>query len=275
MLGTAEIKEMPYPLDNLLGMWYNPGRTMPPASLCEAEKGYLMNLIHDLKTAVYPNTGTPVMAFFGDSVTHGAFECIQGDRAGCIFDFDAVYHERLRRMLLTVNPWMPVSIINAGVAGDNAMTALSRLERDVIAHKPHICVVNFCLNDLSETVEEYTDALREIFTRLLSAGIRPILLTPSMLNSYVHPDTIPMYKDYAAVTAAWHQSGYMDGYVEAARTLAKELGIAVADAYAKWKVLEADGMDVTANLANYINHPSRELHQIFADVLFETLGGEV
>ena len=238
-------------------------------------KGVTMNLIAYLKNAVYPNTGTPVIAFLGDSVTHGAFECIQGDTAGCIFDFDAVYHERLRRMLLSVNPWLPVSIINAGVAGDNAPMAVARLERDVISHKPHICVVNFCLNDLSETVEEYTAALREIFTCLIAADIRPILLTPSMLNSYVHPDTIPMYKDFAAVTAAWHQSGHMDAYVEAARALATELGVAVADAYAKWKTLEAEGMDVTENLANYINHPSRELHRIFADVLFETLNGEV
>ena len=234
-----------------------------------------MNLIQYLKTAVYPHTGTPVIAFLGDSVTHGAFECIQGDSAGCIFDFDAVYHERLRRMLLTVNPWLPVSVINAGVAGDNAIMGLARLERDVISHKPHICVVNFCLNDLSETVEEYIAALREIFTRLLAADIRPILLTPSMLNSYVHPDTIPMYKDFAAVTAEWHRSGYMDTYVEAAKALARELGVAVADAYAAWKAMEAEGTDITANLANYINHPSRELHQLFADVLFETLQGEV
>ena len=234
-----------------------------------------MNLIQFLQTATYPHTGTPIIAFLGDSVTHGAFECIQGDSAGCIFDMDAVYHERLRRMLLAVNPWLPVSIINAGVAGDNAIMGLARLERDVIAHKPHICVVNFCLNDLSETVEEYVAALREIFTRLIAAEIRPVLLTPSMLNTYVHPDTIPMYRDFAAVTAGWHQSGVMDGYVEAAKTLAAELGVAVADAYAKWKALEAEGMDVTENLANYINHPSRELHQLFADALFETLQGEV
>ena len=234
-----------------------------------------MNLIRYLQTATYPHTGTPIIAFLGDSVTHGAFECIQGDSAGCIFDMDAVYHERLRRMLLAVNPWLPVSIINAGVAGDNAIMGLARLERDVISHKPHICVVNFCLNDLSETVEEYVAALREIFTSLMAADIRPILLTPSMLNTYVHPDTIPMYRDFAAVTAGWHQSGVMDGYVEAAKTLAAELGVAVADAYAKWKALETEGMDVTENLANYINHPSRELHQLFADALFETLQGEV
>ena len=234
-----------------------------------------MNLIRYLQTAVYPNTGTPVIAFLGDSVTHGAFECVQGDTSGCLFDFDAVYHERLRKMLLTINPWLPVSIINAGVAGDNAPMALSRLERDVIAHKPQICVVNFCLNDLSETVEEYVAALREIFTRLIAADIRPVLLTPSMLNTYVHPDTIPMYKDFAAVTADWHQRGVMDIYVEAARTLAAELGVAVADAYAKWKAMEAAGADITVCLANYINHPTRELHQLFADALFETLSGEV
>ncbi len=234
-----------------------------------------MNLIHYLKTAVYPDTGTPVIAFLGDSVTHGAFECIQGDTAGCYFDFDAVYHTRLQKMLLTVNPWLPVSIINAGVAGDRAPTALARLERDVISHRPHICVVNFCLNDLSETVEEYVAALREIFTRLKDAGIASILLTPSMLNSYVHPDTIPMYRDYAAVTAAWHNSGHMDTYVDAARVLARELGVTVADAYAVWKDMEASGVDVTESLSNYINHPSRELHQVFADVLFDALNGDV
>jgi hypothetical protein len=67
----------------------------------------------------------------------------------------------------------------------------------------------------------------------------------------------------------------MDTYVNAAKAVAAELGVAVADAYDEWKTLEAEGMDITVNLANYINHPSRELHQIFADVLFETLDGEV
>mgnify|MGYP002517584902 CR=1 FL=1 len=76
-----------------------------------------MNLIHMLKTATYPATGTPVIACFGDSVTHGAFECLDCEGANCIFDFDSVYHARLRRKLMEVNSWLPVSIINAGVAG--------------------------------------------------------------------------------------------------------------------------------------------------------------
>ncbi len=239
-----------------------------------------MNLIRMLKQAVYPSTNTPVIAFFGDSVTHGAFECVEPDPAvtggaNCRFDFEAVYHARLRRRLLAINPWLPVSIINAGVAGDCAPSAVDRLERDVIAHKPHICVVNFALNDLSETVEVYVAAMRTIFERLQSAGIGVILLTPNMLNTYLHPDTLPVFRDFAAVTAAWHTSGHMDSYVEAARALARDMNIPIADAYARWKQLEADGADITACLANYINHPTRELHEVFADVLLEVLDGEV
>ena len=52
-----------------------------------------MNLIQYLKTASSPQMGAPVIAFFGDSVTHGAFESVQGDTR-TVFDFDAVYHER-------------------------------------------------------------------------------------------------------------------------------------------------------------------------------------
>ena len=32
-----------------------------------------MNLIQKMREAVYPRTDTPVLAFLGDSVTHGAF----------------------------------------------------------------------------------------------------------------------------------------------------------------------------------------------------------
>ncbi len=234
-----------------------------------------MNFIEYLRNARYPETGVPVIAFLGDSVTHGAFELVTREGYNCDFDHEAVYHARLRRKLLEVNPWLPVNIINAGIAGDNAITAAMRVGRDIVAHKPDICVVNFCLNDLSETVEAYTAAMRSIFEQLQAAGIKPILLTPSMLNSYVHPNTLPQFREYAAVTAKWHEDGYMDGYVEAARTLAREMGVPIAEAYAKWKSLEAEGMDVTEHLANYINHPTREMHEIFAEALFEVLGTEI
>lgn len=235
-----------------------------------------MNLIKYLKEAQYPNTGTPVIACFGDSVTHGAFENIDGKAWGCNFDFDAVYHNRLRKKLLTVNPWLPVSVINAGVAGDFAALALNRLERDVIAHKPMLCIVAFCLNDAcTMPVEDYIAAMREIFTRLREAGIPPILLTENMLNSYRHPDTVARFYDFAGKTAEMHQNGTMDTYVNAVRELAREMDVTVADAYATWERMRADGEDITLCLGNLINHPKRELHQIFADAIFDVLDRDI
>ncbi len=234
-----------------------------------------MNFVQQLREATYPNTGSPVIAFLGDSVTHGAFELVDHGSYNCNFDHDAVYHARLRRMLLEVNPWLPVNVINAGVAGDNAIMGAARVDRDIIAHRPDICVVNFCLNDLSETVEEYIAAMRGIFEKLQAAGIRAILLTPSMLNTYVHPDLDPMYREYAAQTAEWHKNGYMDTYVDAARVLAREMEIPVADAYARWKAMEAEGADITACLSNRINHPTREMHALFAEALFEVLDSDI
>ena len=232
-----------------------------------------LHLIQHLKTARYPATGTPLIAFFGDSVTHGAFECIQGEEAGCIFDFDAVYHAVLVREMHRINGWLPVSVLNAGVAGDSAACALARMDRDVIARHPDLCVVNFALNDINDSPELYRASLGEIFDRLTEAGIAAVLLTPNMLNTYVHPETIPMYRDYEAVTAGYQNSGRMDTYVDAARELAAARGIPVADAYRRWKELATEGTDTTACLANYINHPSRPMHRIFAEELLKVLNG--
>lgn len=84
-----------------------------------------------------------------------------------------------------------------------------------------------------------------------------------------------MYRDYAAVTAEYQNSGRMDAYVEAARQTAQAHGIPVADAYAAWKRMAAEGVDTTACLANYINHPSREMHRLFCDALMEVIDQDV
>lgn len=230
-----------------------------------------LHLISYLQGAHYPVTGTPLVAFFGDSVTHGAFECIEGSGAGCNFDFDSVYHAVFARDLRRYNSWLPVSILNAGVAGDSAKCARERVDRDVIAHHPDLCVVNFALNDVNDPLDVYRTSLGEVLDRLQAAEIPVILLTPNMLNTYVHPDTIPMYREYAAVTAEYQNSGRMDTYVNTARTLAAERGIPVADAYRRWKALEAAGEDITACLANYINHPTRPMHRLFAKALLDVL----
>lgn len=46
---------------------------------------------------------------------------------------------------------------------------------------------------------------------------------------------------------------------------------AVCDGYACWKSFERYGIDTTMLLSNYINHPTRKMHLLFAEKLFEVL----
>ena len=224
-----------------------------------------------LDTREYPHSGAPIIAFLGDSVTHGAFECIKG--GGCIFDFAAVYHNRLRLMIAQKYDWIPVSMINAGVSGDSAAGGLQRLERDVISHRPDLCVVCYGLNDVGGDLQTYTDALREIFQRLKNAGIETLFMTPNMLNTRVGDNVIDEFTVYAEVTAGMQNGGKMDAFIQAAREVAFECGVVVADGYAMWKQMQENGMDITELLSNGINHPCREMHGMFAELLYETIFG--
>lgn len=219
-----------------------------------------------------PQTGTPIIAFLGDSVTHGAFECISGG-SGCIFDFAAVYHNRLRLMIAQKYDWIPVSIINAGISGDTAAGGLQRLERDVISHRPDLCVVCYGLNDVNGELDAYTSALRGIFAALKDAGIETLFMTPNMLNTHVTDAVLSELTVYAEVTAGMQNGGKMDTFMQAARDVAFECGVVVADGYRMWKQMQENGMDTSELLANGINHPCREMHGMFAELLFETIFG--
>ena len=225
-----------------------------------------------LESRENPYSGTPIIAFLGDSVTHGAFENTEGG-SGCVFDFAAVYHNRLRLMIAQKYVWIPVSIINAGVSGDSAAGGLQRLERDVISHRPDLCVVCYGLNDVGGELQSYTDALRGIFTALTQAGIETLFMTPNMLNTHVTDAVTDTFIVYAEATAGMQNGGKMDAFMQAARQVAFECGVPVADGYEMWKQMQANGMDITELLANGINHPCREMHGMFAELLYETIFG--
>lgn len=48
-------------------------------------------------------------------------------------------------------------------------------------------------------------------------------------------------------------------------------GVPVCDVYARWKSLYSYGADITELLANYINHPIREMNRLSAYLLVETM----
>jgi len=98
-------------------------------------------------------------------------------------------------------------------------------------------------------------------------------MTPNMLNTYVAEDTPQKYIEYAAVTAEYQNSGRMDLYISSAIELAKEMNIPVCDCYGEWKEISKT-QDTTQLLINRINHPTPEMHILFAEKLFDMIFNE-
>ena len=219
------------------------------------------------------------VAFVGDSVTNGCFELYltSENSFDTVFERHNSYAARLVRMLNYLYPRAQINLINAGISGDNAQNGAKRLERDVLPFRPDLTVVCFGLNDCmagaeAEKAAAYASALRSIFTQLQNSGSEVIFMTPNRMCSYVSASigTAPE-RAAAEQTAAVMAAGGLEVYLAAAKAAAAECGVTVCDCYARWQKLHAAGVDTTALLCNRINHPAREMHDLFAVSLLETL----
>ncbi len=219
----------------------------------------------------------PTIAFLGDSVTHGCFELQPSDTGDyeAVFDMSAAYHRELIRLLGVLYPAASINTVNAGVSGDRAPAGLARLERDVLAFHPDLCVVCFGLNDCHKGLDEiptYTGALREIFRRLRAEGIEVIFMTPNRMNTRVSKlITQPSLIAIAEKSAHLQNDGVLEAYLQAADCVAREEGVTVCDAHAKWNALADCGVDTDVLLSNRINHPTKPMQKLFAQALLETM----
>src|SRR5690242_1077181 len=106
----------------------------------------------------------------GDSVT-GVYYHTGGRRA---------YPEMLELALRKAFPGSDVSVINAGISGNSTSDALKRLERDVLAHRPHLVTVMFGLNDMVRVPkDEFQTNLTTIITKCRAIGAEVVLCTPN------------------------------------------------------------------------------------------------
>lgn len=219
------------------------------------------------------NGESVVLAFFGDSVTHGEFEFTNGYKESVQrpeFVFHKLLADRIKAEFGT-----EVTVINAGIGGNFSDDGLARIQIDVLDKKPDFCCVMFGTNDVTnarkgqEALDKYEQNMKEIISKLQAQKIEVVLMTPGMLCSRgvkgFKGGWWIIHKYYESL----QKSGKMDQYVDAMRKVAKEMNVPVADAYAEWKRLEKSGVDTTAMLVNGMNHPDAEAHKIFADKLYE------
>ena len=210
--------------------------------------------------------GPITIVAFGDSVTHGSL-------SGGEHDYESVYWNRLRKKLYAVRNYVPINVINAGIGATSAKTSLKRIDSQVLRYFPDLIIVCFGLNDINGTLEDFVKALEIIFEKCQKSGADVIFMTPNMLNTYVSDDTDLGNLEYAKRMAEHQNSGKMDLFMRCACELAASMNIAVCDCYSMWKELSKT-QDITKLLANRINHPIREMHELFANSLFDIIMGE-
>jgi len=77
--------------------------------------------------------------------------------------------------------------------------------------------------------------------------------------------------EFSKYTARRQNEGVFDLYINEGKKVAEKHGVQIADAYAKWKEMAANGIDTDKLLANGINHPTPEMHQLFADEIMKLI----
>ncbi len=210
------------------------------------------------------------IVFFGDSVTEGCFELYPTS-----YGFDTVRHPdkaypSLVTHVLKEKYGENIISINAGLSGDSSKNGLERTERDVLSHKPDIVTIAFGLNDIFRP-EHFEKSINGILKKITASGAKAVLVTPNMLNTYIHEETLPSALKVARTAMAAQTDGTLDQIYLQSLFAAKHFGAEVCDVYLFWKNLYFQGVDITSLLVNKINHPCEKMHIKTAEMLLQTI----
>ncbi len=225
-----------------------------------------------------PGVSRPILlGFLGDSVTQGCFELYTTGETTIQTEFRSyeAYHVKLKRIFEELYPSVPVNILNAGISGDNATNGLKRLQRDILSFSPDLVVVCFGLNDSCggmDGLPGYANSLEEIFKTIKKSNTETIFMTPNMMATHVAQENRdPLVQSVLRDISAVQTAGILDAYMDKAREVCAANGVPVCDCYAMWKNFSQNGVDITRLLANRANHPTENMHWLFAAALFKMI----
>jgi len=170
---------------------------------------------------------------------------------------------------------IPAVVINAGVGGHNTDQARSRLDHDVLSHKPSVVTIWFGLNDCAidlwkgdtaprVPIAKYEENLRYFIRTLKSRDALPILMTPNpvawtdeLLKLYGKPPLNPHTPD-----------GYnflVRQYAEAVRKVAEAEKVPLIDVYRMFDDYAGTDKRRLHDLLLDGMHPNDRGHRMIAD----------
>ena len=218
-----------------------------PCALTSARDGAPMTA----KTAALLQAGQePVrIVCFGDSIT-GVYYHTGGRRA---------WHDMLALALQRLYPQARIEMTNAGISGHTTVDALARIDRDVLAHRPHLVVVMFGMNDVTRVPpESFRANLAEIVQRCRGVGAEVVLCTPNSV--YPEDSARPVAK--------------LAAYAQIVRDVAAEQRAPLADCYQAYEDVRARDRRAWMALMSETIHPNMRGHKLFAEVVAQVVSGK-
>ncbi|WP_299276510.1 SGNH/GDSL hydrolase family protein [uncultured Georgenia sp.] len=196
----------------------------------------------ELVQAAEPRT----WSFIGDSVTAASWHTWGGR------GYPELFHERLRELGRVRDV-----VVNAAVSGWRVEDLDGDLEHVCLRHHPHAVVIGTGLNDTkggADGVGAFVSTYRRVVERIRhTTGALVVVQTPN--------GTLP--------TAPDHVVRHLDRYVEAIRSLARDVDAVLVDHHSAWA---ATPQDSTFHWLGHGCHPNAYGHRAMARTLMQVLG---
>ena len=197
------------------------------------------------------------IAFVGDSITLGAeapawWKDLWTEK-------NLGYPSRVVMGLRKRFPKATVTPIAAFQGGTQTKFGLEQIEKVVLPAKADLVLICFGGNDAGGAIgkgpnnppEQFKEDLRAMVKKARGAGAEVLLVTPMQMG--------PWSRDKIAERMPAYRQAFLD--------LAKEEKVGCADVYTEWGDLASRGIPPWSQLHNNINHPGKEGHQVFSDVI--------
>ncbi len=201
--------------------------------------------------------GTLKVAFIGDSITLGAeagnwWDALWTDR-------NLAYPSRLVVALRQRFPRATVEPIAAFAGGTQTKFGVEKMEEVVVPADADLVVIAFGANDVSGSVgrgpstppEQFRENILAMVRRAKQEGMEVVLVVPMQLN--------PMHPNGAAARQPEYRRILLD--------VAESEGVGCADVYTAWLNQATRGVPPWSQLHNWLNHPGKAGHKLYADVL--------
>lgn len=203
-----------------------------------------MRDICDRLAEKWPDNRTVNLVSHGHSVPAGYF-------ATPYVDSFHAYPHLLHRHVKERFPFAVVNMIVTAVGGENSAEGAKRFERDVLPHRPDVLLLDYGLNDRGIGLAAAEAAWRGMIERVLTAGAKVILLTPSWDQGYFSQNS------------SWQ---LLAEHARQIRTLAEVYQVGLADAFAAFeRYIDRGG--ALQDLLSHVNHPNHLGHQLIAEQL--------